>query len=103
MRRPVRAVRRHALPFWRHWNRPMESRWAADFLISTAGALACCLLWKGFWAWWSAAWFTLLVIKYTRVSWREYRKALDCDDQEGDGDRFEVHDRHDIFRRFPWQ
>jgi hypothetical protein len=101
--RRLRAVTRHALPFWRYWNRPLEPGWAMG-LGAQVFVLTWCWLFAGGWlAVGSALLFAAGLYRYTTESFREYRSTIRQDDGPPSGDRFEVHDRHDIFRRFPWQ
>lgn len=101
--RTLRAVRQHALPFWRYWNRSLDPGWAMG-LGAQVFVLTWCWLFVGGWlAIGSALLFAAGLYRYTRESVREYRQIIRQDDGPPSGDRFEVHDRHDIFRRFPWQ
>jgi hypothetical protein len=100
--RIVRGVRRHALPFWRCWNRPMESVWRLCFFIEFILLVYNAPLGLT-WLAYSIFLFTATVILWTCETVRQYRKESGRNDGPPGGDRFEVHDRHDIFRRFPWQ
>lgn len=88
----LRALRRHALPFWRYWNRPLAPDWALG-LGAQAILLICSWAFVGgLLAVFSCVLFAAGLFRYTADSARQYRKAL------RGGGRHEIHDRNDIFR-----
>ena len=99
----LKALGRHALPFARYWCRPLEQPWRSGLRTDLVLLVISCTLIGGWVSECFFAWFLISVIGYTRWTLRQYRAGRGRDDEPPGGDRYEVHDRHDTFRRSPWQ